>query len=45
MVVMALLIALMHKKMGGYTGDCCGASFLMCELSFLMAVAAFYHTL
>lgn len=24
---------LMGKKIGGYTGDCCGALFLMCELS------------
>lgn len=32
------LIALMKKKIGGYTGDCCGASFLLCELSFILGI-------
>lgn len=26
------------RKIGGYTGDICGASFLMCELSFFLAI-------
>ena len=29
-----LLIRTMKKKIDGYTGDCCGAAFLLCELSF-----------
>ncbi|MGP1557599.1 MAG: adenosylcobinamide-GDP ribazoletransferase [Porphyromonas gingivalis] len=29
-----LLRGLMKRKIGGYTGDCCGATFLLCELSF-----------
>ncbi|WP_029902000.1 adenosylcobinamide-GDP ribazoletransferase [Prevotella sp. 10(H)] len=32
------LILLMKKKIQGYTGDCCGALFLMCELSFYLGV-------
>ncbi|MBK5722403.1 adenosylcobinamide-GDP ribazoletransferase [Dysgonomonas sp. Marseille-P4677] len=34
------LIFLMKKKIQGYTGDCCGATFLMCELSFYLGIAA-----
>lgn len=29
-----LLTGLMKRKIGGYTGDCCGALFLLCELGF-----------
>lgn len=32
------LVALMRKKIGGYTGDCCGALFLLCELAFVLGV-------
>lgn len=39
-IVVALLIRLMRRRIGGYTGDCCGATFLLCELSFLLACAA-----
>ena len=28
------LFALMHRRLGGYTGDCCGATFLLAELVF-----------
>lgn len=37
-VVCMLLMLLMHRRIGGYTGDCCGATFLICELSMLLAV-------
>lgn len=40
-----LLTLLMKKKIQGYTGDCCGALFLFCELSFYLAFAIIYHTL
>lgn len=33
------LIYLMRKKIEGYTGDCCGAVFLLCELAFYFGVA------
>lgn len=36
------LTSLMNKKIQGYTGDCCGALFLMCELSFYLGVVAVY---
>lgn len=39
-VVFLLLIFLMRKKIGGYTGDCCGAVFLLCELVFYIGVLA-----
>ncbi len=33
-----LLFRLMRKKIQGYTGDCCGATFLLCELSFYLII-------
>lgn len=33
-LVLLLLYFLMKRKIGGYTGDCCGALFMLCELSF-----------
>ena len=39
-VVFLLLCGWMRRRIGGYTGDCCGAAFLLCELSFHLAVVA-----
>ena len=39
-VVFLLLILYLKKKLGGYTGDCCGAVFLLSELGFLITMAA-----
>lgn len=39
-VVMTALILFMKRKINGYTGDCCGASFLLCELVFLIGQTA-----
>lgn len=36
-VVMLGLVWLFKRRIGGYTGDCCGATFLLCELSFYTA--------
>ena len=36
-VAMALFM-LMRHKIGGYTGDCCGATFLLSELSFYLTL-------
>ena len=36
------LIYLMKKKINGYTGDCCGALFLLCELSFFIGIVIYY---
>ena len=33
------LILLMRRKIQGYTGDCCGAMFLLCELSFFLGIS------
>ncbi|MCM1076334.1 MAG: adenosylcobinamide-GDP ribazoletransferase [Bacteroides sp.] len=44
-VTVVSLAALMSKKIGGYTGDCCGATFLLCELSMITGVTfiAYLH--
>lgn len=39
-LIFLLLTSLMNKKIQGYTGDCCGALFLMCELSFYLGIVA-----
>lgn len=37
-ITVAALIFFMKKKIQGYTGDCCGATFLFAELSFYFGV-------
>ncbi len=37
------LVWLMWKKIQGYTGDCCGATFLLCELSFYFGINILYR--
>lgn len=34
LLTFVLLCRLMKRRLQGYTGDCCGATFLLCELSF-----------
>lgn len=41
--VAALLILLMKRRIGGYTGDCCGACSLLCELSFYLSISALWN--
>lgn len=36
-IIFALCCLLFKKKLEGYTGDCCGAVFLLCELSFYLS--------
>ena len=36
------LIALMKKRIGGYTGDCCGATCLLCEWAFYLLIVILY---
>ena len=36
-IVELLLMLWMRRRLGGYTGDCCGALFLLSELSMYMA--------
>lgn len=43
-LVFYLLTSLMKKKIQGYTGDCCGATFLLCELSFYLGITIIYTT-
>ena len=42
-LVFLLLTALMHHRLQGYTGDCCGATFLLCEASFYLSITAIYY--
>jgi adenosylcobinamide-GDP ribazoletransferase len=37
---LAVLAWLMWRRIGGYTGDCCGAAFLLCELAFYVGIWA-----
>lgn len=37
------LTTLIKKKIEGYTGDCCGATFLLCELSFILGFVIIYQ--
>ncbi len=44
-VVFLLLTQLMRRRIEGYTGDCCGAIFLLCELSFYLTCAILDYVL
>lgn len=44
-IVFFLVIYILKRKIGGYTGDCCGAMFLLCELSFYIGIAICYTIL
>lgn len=37
------LVGLMRKRIGGYTGDCCGATFLCCELAYILSATVINH--
>lgn len=39
-----MLTSFMKEKIQSYTGDCCGATFLLCELSFYLGIAVIYTT-
>lgn len=38
LVCCLLLFSFMHRRIGGYTGDCCGAVFIISELMFYFAL-------
>ncbi len=38
LITMLLLMGYMKRRIQGYTGDCCGAMFLLCELSYLLTL-------
>lgn len=42
-ITTALLILYMRKKINGYTGDCCGATFLLSELSFYIGIVLLFY--
>ena len=39
-VMAAAVIYICHKKLKAYTGDCCGACFILSELAFMLALLA-----
>lgn len=45
MLVFIVLVHFMRYKIQGYTGDCCGATFLLTELSFLLCSVAIMNNL
>ncbi len=45
LLVLWLLYRLQKRRLQGYTGDCCGAVFLLCELSFYIGSFALIHLL
>lgn len=42
-LIFLILVFLMKRKIGGYTGDCCGALFLLCELGFFLGILFVYN--
>ena len=42
-VVFILLTCLMKRRLQGYTGDCCGALFLISELAYLLTCLCIYY--
>ena len=43
-ILFFLVSSYINKQIQGYTGDCCGALFLLCELSFYIGTAIIYQT-
>lgn len=41
-IAVICLMLYMRKKIGGYTGDCCGASYLICETAMLLGIVIIY---
>ena len=44
LITFVALCRLMKRRLQGYTGDCCGAMFLLCELSFYLGAAILAYT-
>ncbi|MDL2231106.1 adenosylcobinamide-GDP ribazoletransferase [Porphyromonadaceae bacterium OttesenSCG-928-L07] len=42
-LIFTMLIFIMKRKIQGYTGDCCGAVFLLCEISFYLGISVLNH--
>lgn len=42
-VSIIILILVMKNKLGGYTGDCCGASCLICELIMILGINIMFN--
>ena len=45
MFVCLLLCRFLKKKLQGYTGDCCGAMFLLCEISIYLCAVILWKLL
>jgi adenosylcobinamide-GDP ribazoletransferase len=42
-LVFTIMATMMFRRIQGYTGDCCGALFIMCELAFYIGVVILCH--
>jgi adenosylcobinamide-GDP ribazoletransferase len=40
LVAFVIMTVMMKRRLQGYTGDCCGALFVVCELMFYIGIAA-----
>lgn len=40
LLAFVVMTMMMRRRLGGYTGDCCGALFVVCELMFYIGVVA-----
>jgi len=45
LLTMILLTLYMKRRINGYTGDCCGAVFLLCELSYILTLCCLWNYL
>lgn len=41
-IMLGLLMLLMRRRIGGYTGDCCGATYIICELAMFIGIYSIY---
>lgn len=42
-VAMSWVVLYLKKRINGYTGDCCGAAFLLCELFYLLILTGLWR--
>lgn len=41
LLTLSFLVWYMKRRIGGYTGDCCGATYLICEVSMILGIVLF----
>lgn len=41
LLAIVVLMAWLHRRLGGYTGDCCGAACLVCEIVYMLTFSVY----